>query len=232
MRNKKSSELGWEVHAHLVKNNVEAPFYYHGLKGRNIAPYDQAHPDAAQAHIAAAFAGMITGAGLDMSNDSLAETPQRVADMYVNELFYGLDYNNFPKATVQPNDMGYDEMVVVRGIPVKSFCEHHFIPFFGTATIAYIPSEKVLGLSKFHRITDFFSRRPQVQERLTEQVWHALSFILATEDVAVMIKAEHMCVKLRGAEAEHSDTVTSKLGPTFRKASVRAEFFALAQGSI
>jgi GTP cyclohydrolase I len=163
--------------------------------------------------------------GLDLSDDSLIETPKRVAKMYVNEIFWGLDYEAFPKCTTVDNKMKYDEMVVERNVNVQSNCEHHFVVIDGVATVAYIPNQKVLGLSKINRIVEYFSKRPQIQERLTEQVFHALSFILETQNVAVVVDAQHYCVKSRGVEDVGSSTVTSKLGGCFKnEPAVRAEF--------
>ena len=132
------------------------------------------------------------------------------------------------KCTTIENKMQYDEMVLERDISVMSSCEHHFVTIDGVAHVAYIPDKLVLGLSKMNRIVEYFARRPQVQERLTEQVYHALSFILETEDVAVVIDAEHFCVKSRGVEDSHSSTLTSKLGGKFKSEdSLRAEFMHL-----
>jgi GTP cyclohydrolase I len=145
--------------------------------------------------------------------------------MYVNEIFWGLDYDAFPKCTTVDNKMKYDEMVVERNVNVQSNCEHHFVVIDGLATVAYIPKQKVLGLSKINRIVEYFSKRPQIQERLTEQIYHALSFILETDNVAVVIDAQHYCVKSRGVEDTGSSTVTSKLGGCFKSdPAVRAEF--------
>jgi GTP cyclohydrolase IA len=166
--------------------------------------------------------------GLDLSDDSLRDTPNRLAKMYVNELFWGLSPDNFPKCTTVDNKMSYDEMVLVKGISVSSSCEHHFQSISGYATIAYVPEKKILGLSKFNRVVEYFSRRPQVQERLTCQIFHSLSLILKTSDVAVLIDAEHGCVRCRGTEDLNSSTVTSKIGGVFRKKATRAEFISLA----
>jgi GTP cyclohydrolase I len=152
----------------------------------------------------------------------------RVAKMYLEELFWGLNPNNFPKCTVVENKMGYDEMVIEKGVSVMSTCEHHFQTIVGTAAVAYIPNQKVLGLSKIPRIVEYFSRRPQIQERLTEQIYFALSYILDTEDVAVVIDAEHFCVKARGVQDHGSTTITSKLGGGFRNdPALRSEFMNL-----
>jgi GTP cyclohydrolase I len=176
------------------------------------------------------FESIMTTLGLDLTDDSLMDTPKRVAKMYVNEIFWGLDYEAFPKCTAVSNKMQYDEMVVERCINVQSNCEHHLVVIDGFATVGYIPSRKVLGLSKMNRIVEYFSKRPQIQERLTEQVWHALEYILETDNIAVVVDAQHFCVKSRGVEDVGSSTVTSKLGGMFRKdPTVRAEFMALSR---
>ena len=164
--------------------------------------------------------------GLDLEDDSLIDTPRRVAKMYIDEIFFGLDYDLFPKCTVVNNKMNYKNMVVERNINVQSNCEHHFVIIDGGCHIAYIPNEHVLGLSKLNRIVQFFSKRPQIQERLTEQIYHTLKFILGTDDVAVVIEANHYCVKSRGIQDVNSDTVTSKLGGIFMtNPDLRKEFF-------
>ena len=176
------------------------------------------------------FTEIMRTLGLDLNDDSLAETPKRVAKMYVNEIFWGLDYASFPKCTTVQNKMQYNEMVVERNVNVQSNCEHHFVIIDGLATVAYVPKDKVLGLSKINRIVEYFSKRPQIQERLTEQVFHTLQFILGTEDVAVMIDAQHYCVKSRGVEDVGSSTVTSKLGGGFKTdAAARNEFYQIAR---
>ena len=156
------------------------------------------------------------------------DTPRRVAKMFVDEIFWGLDYDAFPKCTCVDNKMAYDEMVVERNINVMSNCEHHFVVIDGLATVGYIPKDRVLGLSKLNRVVEYFSKRPQIQERLTEQVYHALSYILGTEDIGVIIDAEHYCVKSRGVEDVGSSTVTSKLGGAYKHdPTVRAEFMQI-----
>jgi GTP cyclohydrolase I len=163
-----------------------------------------------------------------MHDDSIKDTPTRIAKMYDSEIFYGLDYRNFPSCTTIENRMGYDELIVIKQIEVLSLCEHHFIPFIGYAHIGYIPETKVLGLSKFNRIVDFFARRPQVQERLTEQVHAALHHVLQSNDIGVVIRAEHLCVKLRGVKDNNSSTVTSKMTGKFRtERALREEFLHL-----
>lgn len=211
--------LGLKVHEHLVKMGVETP-----LKGSLI-------PDRKDriAVIEPLFAKIMETLGLDLTDDSLIETPKRVAKMYVNEIFWGLDYEAFPKCTTVDNKMQYNEMVVERNVNVQSNCEHHFVIIDGLATVAYVPKQKVLGLSKINRIVEYFSKRPQIQERLTEQIFHTLQFILDTEDVAVMIDAQHYCVKSRGVEDTGSSTVTCRLGGGFKTdPAARAEFLQIA----
>ena len=165
--------------------------------------------------------------GLDLENDSLCETPHRIAKMYVDEIFSGLDYRHFPKMSVIDNKMGVEEMVKVSNINVVSTCEHHFIVIDGMAKVAYIPHDKVIGLSKINRIVDFFAKRPQVQERMTQQILVALQTLLNTENVAVTIKAAHYCVKARGIRDITSTTETTALGGSFKSnASTRAEFLS------
>lgn len=177
------------------------------------------------AKIKISFADIMTTLGLDLTDDSLADTPRRIAKMYVNEVFGGLEEKNFPKITVIDNSMNYDQMVCVQDIEVLSTCEHHFQPIHGFATVAYIPKNKVIGLSKLNRIVKFFARRPQVQERLTKQVADCLEFILGTKDIAVHINAKHYCVISRGVQDTHSTTTTSDLRGEFRNsAETRTEF--------
>lgn len=162
------------------------------------------------------FSEIMQVLGLDLADDSLKDTPRRIAKMYVNEIFSGLEAKNFPKITVIENKMQYDQMVCIQDIEVLSVCEHHFQPIDGYATVAYIPNKKVIGLSKLNRIVDFFARRPQVQERLTKQVADCLQFILETENVAVHINAKHYCMIARGVQDTHSTTTTSDLRGDFK----------------
>jgi GTP cyclohydrolase I len=163
--------------------------------------------------------------GLDLSDDSLRDTPRRIAKMYVKEIFSGLNPEHFPKMTVIENKMKYDQMICVSGVSTLSFCEHHFLTIDGVATVAYIPNKKVIGLSKINRIVQFFSRRPQVQERLTKQIADCLQYVLGTEHVAVYIDAKHYCVIARGIEDTASSTVTTEVRGHFRtKVQTREEF--------
>lgn len=206
--------LGKAVHEHLVKCGVETP----------TVPNDVDRKDKIE-QIESHFTEIMKIMGLDLSDDSLIETPKRVAKMYVNEIFWGLDYEAFPKCTTVDNKMKYDEMVIERNVNVQSNCEHHFVVIDGAATVAYIPNQKVLGLSKINRVVEYFSKRPQIQERLTEQIYHALQYILDTDNIAVVVDAQHYCVKSRGVEDVGSSTVTSKLGGVFKSdPAVRNEF--------
>jgi GTP cyclohydrolase I len=218
-KTKTDPELGQKIHEHLVKMGVETPTKDSALDRKEKIDVIEAH-----------FSGIMRALGLDLEDDSLMDTPKRVAKMYVNEIFWGLDYDAFPKCTTVANKMKYDEMVVERNVNVQSNCEHHFVIIDGLATVAYVPNEKVLGLSKINRIVEYFAKRPQIQERLTEQVFHALCYILETENVAVMIDAQHYCVKSRGVEDTGSSTVTTKLGGGFKTdAAARAEFLSIAR---
>lgn len=175
--------------------------------------------------ITKSFTEIMETLGMDLKNDSLQETPRRIAKMYVNEIFSGLNVENFPKMTVIDNEMKYDQMVVVQNIQVLSVCEHHFQTIDGSATVAYIPNNKVVGLSKINRVVQFFARRPQVQERLTKQIADCLQYVLDTEHVAVHMNARHYCVIARGVQDAHSSTSTSDLRGHFKsKIETREEF--------
>lgn len=178
------------------------------------------------------FTEIMNTLGLDLTDDSLRDTPRRVAKMYVREMFSGLNPANFPSLTSIENKLGYNEMVTVKEISIISVCEHHFVTIDGRATISYIPKAKVIGLSKINRIAKFFSRRPQVQERLTKQIADCLTYVLETQDVAVSIHAKHYCVIQRGVEDAASETVTSDLRGAFREdARTRSEFLStVSQG--
>lgn len=217
-KTKTDPKLGAEVQKLLLEQGVETPTVAVDLS------------DAIrQSNIEKYFEGIMSCLGLDLTDDSLMETPKRVAKMYMNEIFWGLDYNNFPKITTIENKMQYSAMLIERNIKVSSSCEHHFIPMMGEAYVAYVPDKKVIGLSKINRVVEFFSRRPQVQERLVEQIYFALTHILQTENVAVLIKATHTCVKLRGIEDVNCDTVTSRLGGVFFNGDLRSEFYQMIQ---
>ncbi len=168
--------------------------------------------------------------GLDLSDDSLSGTPRRVAKMYVQEIFRGLNPANHPVCKTFDNAYQYGEMLVERDITLNSTCEHHFLPIHGKAHVAYISSGRVIGLSKINRLVDHYAKRPQVQERLTRQVAEALKSILGTEDVAVVMDAKHLCVSSRGIEDEGSSTITADYHGAFRNESVRREFLDHIRG--
>ena len=198
----------------LVALGLETPMIETGLSSRQ--KYER---------ICELMTGVVETLGLDLTDDSLTETPHRIAKMYVHEIFAGLDYRHFPRLSLIDNKMGANEMVKVRDIDLTSTCEHHFVTIDGTAKVAYIPKDKIIGLSKINRVVRFFAQRPQVQERLTRQVLVALQTLLDTDDVAVSIDATHYCVKSRGVMDTNSQTSTTALGGCFREnIHTRAEF--------
>ncbi|PHR74685.1 MAG: GTP cyclohydrolase I FolE [Lutibacter sp.] len=162
--------------------------------------------------------------GMDLTDDSLQGTPKRVAKSFVNELFMGLNPANMPKASTFDNNYNYGEMLVEKNIIVYSTCEHHLLPIVGRAHVAYISDGRVIGLSKMNRIVEYFSKRPQVQERLTMQVVQALQEALGTQDVACVIDAKHLCVNSRGIKDIESSTVTSEFGGKFKEKDTKREF--------
>ena len=164
--------------------------------------------------------------GLDLTDDSLKGTPKRVAKMYIKEIFSGLDPKNKPDIALFDNKYKYDQMLVEKDITVFSNCEHHFVPIYGKAHVAYISSGKVIGLSKLNRIVEYFSKRPQVQERLTVQIANELKDALQTEDIAVVIDAKHMCVQSRGVRDSASSTITAYYGGKFENEATKKEFLS------
>jgi len=173
--------------------------------------------------IADLFAQIMGVMGLDLTDDSLQGTPKRVAKMYIDEIFSGLNPENKPKIALFENKYKYNQMLVEKNIQFYSNCEHHFVPIFGKVHVAYISSGKVIGLSKINRIVQYFANRPQVQERLTNQIAIELSNILETDDVAVIIDAKHLCVASRGIKDDSSATVTSYYGGVFSRTEKIAE---------
>ncbi len=219
---KNNAELGLKVHKHLVSKGLETPITDKVLSN-NDEKIDSIIPH---------FEKIMEILGLDLTDDSLEDTPKRVAKMYVNEIFWGLDYTKFPKCTAIENKMDYrNSFVCEKNVNVQSNCEHHFVVIDGVATVAYIPHKKVLGLSKLNRIVEFFAKRPQVQERLTEQICETISFIAETDDVAVYIDAQHYCVKSRGIQDTGSSTVTLSSRGKFAApdSEVRREFLNIAR---
>tara|TARA_B110001454_G_scaffold31572_1_gene30874 strand:+ start:241 stop:939 length:699 start_codon:yes stop_codon:yes gene_type:complete len=165
--------------------------------------------------------------GLDLNDDSLKGTPYRVAKMYVKELCSGLNPNNKPIASLFDNNYGYDKTLIEKDIKFYSNCEHHFLPIIGLAHIGYVSSGKVIGLSKMHRIVNYFSKRPQVQERMTVQIFNELKTVLNTEDVALLLDADHLCVSSRGIKDITSSTITMESGGIFKNKEKWAEFLSL-----
>ena len=207
----KEAEL---VHAALESRGLETPLRIQSIPREERKQLIEGH-----------MAEVMRLLNLDLADDSLADTPRRIAKMYVDEIFSGLDYANFPKITLIENKMHVDEMVTVRNITMTSTCEHHFVTIDGKATVAYIPKDKVIGLSKINRIVQFFAQRPQVQERLTQQILTALQTLLGTNNVAVTIDAVHYCVKARGIRDATSTTTTTSLGGLFKSSqNTRQEF--------
>ena len=212
----KLSDDARRVQQALIKAGLETPMVENHLSR-----------DEKYNRIRESMRDVIETLGLDLRDDSLQESPHRIAKMYVDEIFGGLDYSNFPKMSVIDNKMGVDEMVKISQISVLSTCEHHFVTIDGAAKVAYIPGNKIVGLSKINRIVRFFAQRPQVQERLTQQVLLALQTLLETKDVAISIDATHYCVKSRGVMDVNSSTSTTALGGEFKSnPQTRAEFLS------
>lgn len=192
-----------------------------------VADFDATRIDPEQlATIAGHVRGIIDALGLDHDDPNLSETHERVAKMYL-EMFNGLRSGAEPRVTTFPNDEGYEHMVMERDIPFYSMCSHHFVPFYGHAHIAYVPGDQILGLSKFSRILEFYAKRPQLQERLTEQVVEFLVTKLAPRGAMVVIEARHLCVEMRGVKKAGALTVTSAIRGLFHKKPLREEFLDL-----
>ncbi|MFZ4671217.1 MAG: GTP cyclohydrolase I FolE [Flavobacterium sp.] len=173
------------------------------------------------------FHAIMEEMGLDMTDDSLKGTPHRVSKMFIKEIFSGLNPANKPKISVFDNSYHYDKMLVEADISFNSTCEHHFLPIIGKAHIGYVSSGKVIGLSKLNRIVDYYSRRPQVQERLIMQIFNELKTVLETDNVLVVMEAKHLCVSSRGIQDESSYTSTIQYGGIFNEKENRNDFFSL-----
>ncbi|WP_027001069.1 GTP cyclohydrolase I FolE [Eisenibacter elegans] len=180
--------------------------------------------------IEAHFREIMLTLGLDLNDDSLKGTPRRVAKMYVQEIFQGLNPANKPKVALFENKYQYNQMLVEKDITLYSNCEHHFVPIIGKAHVAYISSGKVIGLSKINRIVQFYAKRPQVQERLTRQIGEELKNVLQTDDIAVVIDAHHLCVSSRGIQDVNSSTVTAFYGGKFEQEATKQEFLRYLSG--
>ena len=200
-----------------ISTNVETP-----LRHDAFVKSDQQKIEAIQKY----FAKIMEELGLDLTDDSLSGTPYRFAKMYVKELFYGLDPSKKPKISTFNNKYGYKKMLIEQNINIDSACEHHFLPIVGHAHIAYVPNKKVIGLSKINRLVDYYSHRPQVQERLCLQILKDLQQSLETDDVIVVINAKHLCVSSRGIKDKNSFTTTTEYGGVFEDINYRNEFFS------
>ena len=218
--NKNEAEIIGDNH---ISSNIETP-----LVSNAFQISDEQKIEVIQYH----FGKIMEELGLDLNDDSLSGSPYRVAKMYVKELFYGLNPKNKPKMSVFENKYGYNKMLVEKNIAVDSCCEHHFLPITGFAHVAYIPKDKVIGLSKLNRIVDYYAHRPQVQERLSVQILNDLQEKLETEDVIVMISAKHLCVSSRGIKDKNSLTTTIEFGGCFESESARQDFLGLSKVQI
>ena len=206
-----------------ISTNVETP-----LRHDAFVKSDQQKIEAIQKY----FAKIMEELGLDLTDDSLSGTPYRFAKMYVKELFYGLDPSKKPKISTFNNKYGYKKMLIEQNITIDSACEHHFLPIVGHAHIAYVPNKKVIGLSKINRLVDYYSHRPQVQERLCLQILKDLQQSLETDDIIVVINAKHLCVSSRGIKDKNSFTTTTEYGGVFEDINYRNEFFGSLSSKI
>lgn len=215
------NELGQKIHQLLKAKNLENPMVFDQIN---------AWSDPVNIKILETkFADFIKHLGFDLTNDSLAKTPKRVIEFFINEIFYGLNYNHFPEISATKNGFAYNSPLISQGITVNSTCEHHLVSIQGKAVVGYIPGEKIIGLSKLNRVVDFFARRPQVQERMTRQIFVVLQELLGTKDVAIAINAIHNCIVTRGIEDVESETLTLEVGGKFETDSaLKASFYQLA----
>ncbi len=204
-----------EVGDNHISTSVETP-----MKEDAFKLNDDQKIEIIQEH----FRAIMETLGLDTRDESLRGTPYRVAKMYVKEIFRGLNPVNKPVAKKFSNKYEYNDMVLEKNIRVSSFCEHHFLPFIGKAHVAYISSGKVIGLSKINRIVDHYSRRPQVQERLTLQIADELEHVLESEDIAVFIESKHFCVSMRGIQDSASSTITTEFRGAFKQNEIKQRF--------
>ena len=216
MNDDRIDELG-ENHVATSAQNPIRPDAFNLSNGEKIAKIEESVKD------------ILHTLGMDLTDDSIQGTPKRVAKAFINEMFMGLDPRNMPKASTFDNNYNYGEMLVEKNIVVYSTCEHHLLPIIGRAHVAYISDGKVIGLSKMNRIVEYFSKRPQVQERLTMQIVQAMQEALGTEDVACVIDAKHLCVNSRGIKDIESSTVTSEFGGKFKEKETKKEFLQYLQ---
>lgn len=220
--NKKTIEFYEEAGDEHMLTTLETP-----MKPDAFALSDDEKIERIQTH----FREIMDILGLDLTDDSLKGTPYRVAKMYVKEIFSGLNPANKPNVALFDNKYQYNEMLIEKNILLQSTCEHHFLPIYGKAHVAYISNGKVIGLSKINRLVQHYAKRPQVQERLTMQILEELKAALGTEDVAVYIDAKHLCVSSRGIKDVSSSTVTTAFGGKFEDPAVRAEFLSAIHNS-
>lgn len=215
MTNQKQADILGDNH---IGTSAETP-----LRSDAFAKTDDQKIEAISFH----YQKIMEELGLDLTDDSLSGTPYRVAKMYVKELFSGLDPKNKPKISVFDNKYQYSKMLIESDITFNSSCEHHFLPIIGKAHIGYISSGKVIGLSKMNRIVEYYGRRPQVQERMTMQIFNELKTALQTDDVIVVVEAEHLCVSTRGVNDKSSKTTTLEYGGQFGDTQIRKDFFKM-----
>lgn len=198
-----------------ISSNIETP-----LRKDAFKKSDEEKINTIQTH----FTKIMEELGLDLTDDSLSGTPYRVAKMYVKELFYGLNPNNKPRLSIFSNKYGYKKMLIEQNISLDSVCEHHFLPITGYAHVAYIPKDKVIGLSKINRLVNYYAHRPQVQERLCLQILTELQKALHTKDIIVVVHAKHLCVSSRGIKDKSSHTTTMEYSGKFKQTEYRNEF--------
>lgn len=219
---KKNKRNGYKLNGFTIED-IGDDHLYTGLKTPMKANAFKMSDEEKKQKIAILFEEIMDVMGLDLTDDSLKGTPERVAKMYIDEIFSGLNPKNKPKVALFDNKYQYNQMLVEKNITFYSNCEHHFVPIIGKAHVAYISSGKVIGLSKLNRIVQYYAKRPQVQERLTNQIANELKTILETEDVAVIIDAKHLCVSSRGIKDDSSSTVTAYYGGAFNSTQKIAE---------
>jgi GTP cyclohydrolase I len=219
---KKNKRNGYKLNGFTIED-IGDDHLYTGLKTPMKANAFKMSDEEKKQKIAILFEEIMDVMGLDLTDDSLKGTPERVAKMYIDEIFSGLNPKNKPKVALFDNKYQYNQMLVEKNITFYSNCEHHFVPIIGKAHVAYISSGKVIGLSKLNRIVQYYAKRPQVQERLTNQIANELKTILETEDVAVIIDAKHLCVSSRGIKDDTSSTVTAYYGGAFNSTQKIAE---------
>lgn len=200
----KDPKLGQLIHEYLLANKVENPAFFTQSATKNSTQIQQKMHE------------LLTLLGLDVAHPSITATPQRMAQFFTEELFYGLDYANFPAINTSVNDYHYHSPLYAQDIGFNSTCEHHLVAISGFAHVAYIPRDTIVGLSKINRIVDFFAKRPQVQERVTRQIFLTLQKVLETEDVAIIVQAKHHCIAIRGIRDSNTMNTTVEFGGKFK----------------